>query len=140
MAFGGQGLDYCQLAENQREEIKRQNGDGMKTNIKLRRSQQAPSPVPPESLMLPANAFNARLFVVTWRSVWGIQTSERDVDQWVTADCAVKRRSVPFQGIAGADSVTGGWHSTPVEDVGKKRGTLRKCLVRNAHFVRSVSG
>ena len=61
MAFGGQGLDYCQLAENQREEIKRQNGDGMKANIKLRTSQQAASPVPPGPLMLPANALNTRL-------------------------------------------------------------------------------
>ena len=47
----------------------------------------------------------------------------------------VKRISVPFQGIAEAESVTDGWHSTPVEDMGKKHGTLRKCLVRNAHFV-----
>jgi len=47
----------------------------------------------------------------------------------------VKGSSLPFQGIAEADSITGGWHSTPVEDMGKKHGSLRKCLVRNAQFV-----
>jgi hypothetical protein len=47
----------------------------------------------------------------------------------------VKRSSVPFQGIAEAQSVTDGWHSTQVEDVGKKRGNVHKCLVRNAYFV-----
>ncbi len=51
----------------------------------------------------------------------------------------VKRLSVPFQGIAEAESVTDGCHSTPVEDMGKKRGTLRKCLVRNAQIVHSIS-